>query len=80
MVRLQNIADIGVDLEELRAAADAFESELAKSIGDQTEIASYVTELEQQYDAALDSPGDIPSPAAMVEELEEFLRRQRHDG
>ena len=80
LVRLQSIADIGVDLEELRAAADAFGSELTKAIGDQTEIASYVTELEQQYDAALGSPGDIPSPAAMVEELEEFLRRQRHDG
>ena len=34
--------------------------------------------VEQQYDAALDSPGDIPSPAAMVEELEEFLKSQGH--
>ena len=79
LVRLQGIGDIGVDLGERRASADAFEAELSRAIGSRGEIASYVTELEQRYDAALDSPGDIPSPAAMVEELEEFLRRQRRD-
>jgi len=60
-----------------RGAGDAFDSELAQAIGLRSEITSYVTQLEQRYDATVDPSAAIPSPSAMVEEMEEFLRQQR---
>jgi proteasome assembly chaperone (PAC2) family protein len=77
--KLQAMAELRVDLGDLRGAGDAFDSELAQAIGLRSEITSYVTQLEQRYDATVDPSADIPSPSAMVEEMEEFLRQQRGD-
>ena len=73
--------DIEVDLEELRIAADAYHDEVNKVISKQPDVSSYVTRLEQRYDAANAPPEteEIPSPEAMVKELEDFLRSQRQE-
>jgi chorismate mutase len=69
-----------VDLGDIRATGDAFDSELAQAVGERSEITEYVSKLEQRYDASTGTPGDLPNPSAVVEELEEFLRRQRDEG
>ncbi len=78
--KLQGMAEIRVDLGDLHAAGDAFDTELAQAVGDRSEITAYVAKLEQRYDASVGASGDVPSPSALVEELEEFLRQQRNEG
>ncbi len=78
--KLQEMTKVRVDLGDIRATGDAFDSELAQAVGERSEITEYVSKLEQRYDASTGTPGDLPNPSAVVEELEEFLRRQRDEG
>ena len=79
LTRLRNLVDVEVDLEELRLAGEAYQDEVNKIISKQPDVSSYVSRLEQRYDDAhAYKPNDeIPSPDAMVRELEDFLRSQR---
>ena len=43
------------------------------------EVEEYVRQLEKDYDATNAPSGDIPSSDVLVEELEDFLRRQQGD-
>ena len=79
LTRLRSLVDFDVDLEELRAAGDAFETEVTGVIAKEADMTAYVRRLEQRYDEAHAPTGDIPSPDAMVEEFEQFLRGQRSD-
>ena len=79
LTKLRSFVDFEVDLEELRLAGDAFDSEVAKSIAKQPDVTNYVQRLEQRYDAANAPSGDIPSPDIMVKELEDFLKSQRDE-
>jgi hypothetical protein len=47
-----------------------------------TDLNSYVNRLEQDYDSSFrtQTPQEMPSPEAIVQELEEFLRQQRPQG
>ena len=77
LTKLQSLVDFEVDLEELRLAGEAFESEVTEAISKDSDIVAYVQRLEQRHDAASEPSGDIPSPDDMVKELEQFLRSQR---
>ncbi|MCH8206403.1 MAG: PAC2 family protein [Chloroflexi bacterium] len=77
LTKLQSLVDFEADLEELRLAGEAFESEVTENISKDTDIVAYVERLEQRHDEAIEPPGDIPSPDDMVKELEDFLRSQR---
>ncbi|MDA0769754.1 MAG: hypothetical protein BZY79_02585 [SAR202 cluster bacterium Casp-Chloro-G4] len=81
LTRLRSLIDVDVDLEELRLAGEAYQEEVNKVIAKQPDVSSYVTRLEQRYDAAeSNQPNEeIPSPDTMVHELEEFLRSQRQE-
>ena len=74
--KLQSLVDFDADLEELRVAGEAFESEVTRAIAGDADIAAYVERLEQRHDEAAEPAGDIPSPDDMVAELEQFLRSQ----
>lgn len=80
LVKLRSLVDVDIDLEELRLAGDAFEAEVNKAIAKDPDISAYVRRLEQHYDSANTPEGEIPSPEVMVQELEEFLKRQRRQG
>ena len=75
--RLRNLVEIDVELEGLREAGEAFEGEVDQAISKQADVTAYVRRLEQRYDETHGAPGEIPSPDAMVQELEAFLKRQR---
>jgi predicted ATP-grasp superfamily ATP-dependent carboligase len=79
LTRLRSLIDLDVELEELRLAGEVYQTEVDKVIAKQPDVSAYVTRLEQRYDAT-HSPSvseEMPTPDAMVQELEEFLRRQR---
>ncbi len=78
-MRLRSLVDVDVDLDELRLAADAYQTEVDKVISKQPDVTSYVSRLEQRYDEANQSTEEIPSPDTMVRELEDFLRSQRQN-
>ena len=75
--RLRNLVEIDVELEGLREAGEAFEGEVDQAISKQADVTAYVRRLEQRYDETHGMPGDMPSPDAMVQELEAFLKRQQ---
>ncbi|MCH8062070.1 MAG: PAC2 family protein [Chloroflexi bacterium] len=79
LTRLRSLIDVDVDLDELRLAADAYQTEVDKIISKQPDVTSYVSRLEQRYDAANATSDEIPSPDTMVRELEDFLRSQRQN-
>jgi proteasome assembly chaperone (PAC2) family protein len=80
LTRLIGLVDCQVDLEPLRLAGRAFEEDIGRAIAKQDDVTAYVQRLERRYDAADQSENesaDIPSPEAMVKELEDFLKRER---
>ena len=80
LAKLRSLVEVDVDLEELRLAGEAFESEVTKAISNDVDVSSYVQRLEERYDAANPLTDEIPSPDAMVQELEEYLKRSQRQG
>jgi predicted ATP-grasp superfamily ATP-dependent carboligase len=76
--KLRSLVDFEIDFKELRISGEAYVSEVNKAISGQSDVLSYVKRLEQKHDDANAPVEEIPSPESMVEELEEFLRSQRH--
>ena len=79
LTRLRSLVDLEVDMEGQREAGEAFDAQVTREIAKQGDVTAYVRRLEQRYDAANAPTGEIPSPDAMVKELEEFLRSQQQD-
>ena len=77
LTKLRSLVDFDVDLQELRLAGEAFDSEVSEAISKQDDVSAYVTRLEKRFDDARHSEEEMPSPGDMVKELEEFLRSQR---
>ena len=78
--RLQSIINLDINLDELRAASVTFEEEISRFIAKEPELDSYVRQLEQKYDDAMQTMGpneELPSSESMVADLEEFLKQQR---
>ncbi len=78
LTKLRSLVEFEVDLEELRLAGETFESEVSEAIAKEPDVNSYVRRLEQRYDAAHATSGELPNSEAMVEELEEFLKSQHN--
>jgi len=84
--KLSTLLDLTVDLEEMHGAARALELRVDRLLADNAELQEYVRQL-QAGDAEADDesvetleddePREMPSPEAVVQELEEFLRQQR---
>lgn len=83
--RVLKLFDWNVDLTELDRAATRFKAQVDDAIAKDSEVAQYVRQLEEEElvpPTASDtdvptSPSDLPSPEDVVQELEEFLRRQK---
>ena len=73
---LQRLLDLPIDLKELRGAADRFDNEVMEAIGRDDQLISYVKKLEDRYDESMASQ-EMPDPAEVVRELEQFLRSER---
>ena len=67
-----------IDLQELKSAADRFDTEVLEAIDRDEQLISYVKKLEDRYDETVASQ-EMPDPAEVVRELEQFLRTERGD-
>ena len=74
-------------LEAVEAQVERFEEQVQEAMGESSEAATYIRNLEEQYDAnvpqraAPDEGGsaELPSAEDLLSDLEGFLRDQRSD-
>ncbi|MBI3329630.1 MAG: PAC2 family protein [Nitrospinae bacterium] len=82
--RVLSILDCSLDLREVETAVRDFEAKVAEVIANNPSVAAYVRQLEErepeerEEDAPRREP-ELPSGEQLVQELEQFLRRQRRD-
>lgn len=72
--RLGRLLDVPVAADELSVAAAEYEQQIDEVIAEDDDSADYISQLEQAWD---DQDLQESSAAALVEEVERFLRRQR---
>ena len=75
-MELQQFISVPVDLTKLAQDSEEFDENLVRALADQQEIEGYVKRLEERYDSE-EEYRQSPEPAALVQELEDFLRQQR---
>lgn len=80
VARLNQLLGLTLPLEELDRRAKVFEAEVTKAISSSVEVSTYVKQLERQYDAAVAQSAQLPSPESIVQELEEFLKKDKPGG
>ena len=76
---LTDMLAMPIDLGKLYSMADAFDREVEKVIAEDEQLGKYILTLEERYDAASESK-EMPNPADLVKELEQFLRAERGGG
>jgi proteasome assembly chaperone (PAC2) family protein len=77
--RVLTLLSVTADLSNLDEAVKQFDQNLAEIVAQNAKIAAYVKKLESQ-EVTEPEPiptSDLPPAAELVEEIEEFLRRQR---
>lgn len=83
LVRLNAILQLGLDLADMEQSSRLFEAQVSEAVAGNPEVAAYVRQLEAQVDAEARPPEEptveLPSGEALVQELEEFLRRRREE-
>jgi len=79
LTELQKFVSVPVDLSSLAQESEEFDENLLRALADQQEIVGYVKRLEERYDSE-EEYRQSPEPAALVQELEDFLRQQRLPG
>jgi proteasome assembly chaperone (PAC2) family protein len=71
------------EITQLEEEARTFDEQVREAVSKDPEAMAYVRDLERQYDEqraeeeGIHSGGELPSGAAMVDALEEFLRKRR---
>ena len=80
LVALRDVSDPTMlsddELGELRNAGAVWQAEVDRAIAEENDVSQYVRMLERRFDSEAPT-GQMPSPKAMVAELEDFLRSQR---
>jgi len=79
--RVLTLLGATVDLGDLEEAGRQFDQNLAEVVAQNAKIAGYVAKLEAREPdeevAGAEPLGDLPPASELVEEIEQFLRRQR---
>ena len=76
LTEIQQFISVPVDLTGLAKESEEFDENLVRALADQQEIEGYVKRLEERFDSE-EEYRQSPEPAALVQELEDFLRQQR---
>jgi proteasome assembly chaperone (PAC2) family protein len=76
LTEIQQFVSVPIDLSKIATEAKEFDENLVRALSDQQEIEGYVKRLEERYDSE-EEYRQSPEPAALVKELEDFLRQQR---
>lgn len=76
--QIDRLFDLDLDLFDLDEASDRFDRQVEEALEQNPEVKQYVRQLEDAVDEEpSEPPAELPSGAAIVEELEEFLRQLR---
>lgn len=76
---LQNLVAIlklPLDLEDIRETAATFDHQVNEAVARNPELQDWVRQLEQAAEKADKAAEEMPSPEAIVKDLEEYLRRR----
>ena len=74
--KLVALLDLSLDLSELQTAADTFDQQVVAAVAKDDQLSAYVEKLEGQYDEPA-ADAEIPDPAELVHDLEQFLRSEQ---
>ena len=77
LTKLGSLVELDVPLDGLLKSGDEYVREVDEAIAGQPHVTAYVKKLEERYDTAAAPSGEIPSPEAMVRELEEYFQSQQ---
>jgi proteasome assembly chaperone (PAC2) family protein len=83
---LSDLLDLHPDLGPLEQQVLAFEQQVTEAVAGNPDVAAHIRELEQRIDAALAEgakeaeASELPASDLVIRDLEDFLRRQRHEG
>jgi len=82
---LSDLLELHLDLTALEEQVQAFELQVSQAVAGNSDVETHIRDLEQRIDAAPaeggeTAPGDLPPSDLVIEDLEDFLRRQRQNG
>lgn len=81
---LVSMLNLPLDLEDFRQVAESFDRQVDEAVAKNPELQEYVKQLERSVEKTPEtSEEEMPSPQAIVEDLEDYLRRrgkQRRNG
>jgi len=80
---LDEVLGLRLNLSEMRRVADEFERQVSLAVRDNSDMQEQIRTLEERIDAsgAPQAPAtEFPPTGAIIADLEQFLKQQRHDG
>jgi proteasome assembly chaperone (PAC2) family protein len=82
---VSRLLSLELDVSPLDAAVQAFVTQCDQAVAKDASIQAYVRQLEQDYDATVDEAlrprrDDAFNPEQLMQELEDFLRKEREGG
>jgi predicted ATP-grasp superfamily ATP-dependent carboligase len=83
---VSELLDLHLDLAALEEQVRAFAQQVGEAVSSNPDVAAHIQELERRIDAALAGggeaaeAGELPHSDLIIKDLEDFLRRQRHNG
>lgn len=80
LTHLSHLLGLSLELEEMKRAWATFEETLNRLLARRPEVQNYIRKLEELVPGASPPPSPLPSPETLVQELEDFLKRQRGRG
>jgi len=79
---IDDLFDLHINLNELKVVAEEFERQVSMAVHDNAEIQERIQSLEQAFDSSPGQqvPPQFPPTGALIDDLEQFLKRQREEG
>jgi proteasome assembly chaperone (PAC2) family protein len=74
-----NLLGVGVDTSQLEHSAESYQEQVSAAVSQDSDLSGYVRMLEDRFDSQAGEARDLPSGDDLAEELESFLRDQRHE-
>jgi proteasome assembly chaperone (PAC2) family protein len=78
------LLELNLNLNELRVVGEEFERQVTMAVHDNAEIQDRIQALERAYDESgasqSQTPPEFPATGALIDDLEQFLKRQRDEG
>ena len=74
-----NLLRVDVDTSQLENSAESYQEQVSAAVSQDSDLAGYVRMLEERFDSQAGEERNLPSGDELAEELESFLRDQRHE-